>query len=57
MARPVAHITTPRPSFEEMARELGVPEAREKELRILVKNFRKKMRTQKRNGRRPLRSR
>jgi hypothetical protein len=52
MARPVAHITTPRPSFEEMARQLEIPEAREKELRVLVKNFIKKRRTQKRNSQR-----
>jgi hypothetical protein len=54
MTRPQARITNPRPSVEEMVRELDIPEARQKELRVLVKSARKKWRTQKRNGRRSL---
>jgi len=51
MARPVARITTPRPTLEEMVRELGIPRARQKELRVIVNEGWKKWRAEKRNGR------
>jgi hypothetical protein len=54
MTRPQARITSPRPSVEEMVRELDIPETRQKELRVLVKSARKKWRTPRRDGRRSL---
>jgi hypothetical protein len=51
MARPVAHLTAPRPSLEEMVSELGIPERRQRELGALVNEARKKWRIRKRTTR------
>lgn len=39
MPRPVAHITTPWPSFEEMTRDLDIPVERQKELDELAEQI------------------
>jgi hypothetical protein len=51
MARPVAHITIPRPTLEEMLKELAIPLSRQKELDALVREARKKWRAPKRKNR------
>ncbi|MGA3344805.1 MAG: hypothetical protein ABSC76_08055 [Terracidiphilus sp.] len=43
MPRPVAHITAPWPTQEEMVKHLRISKARKKELQVLVDEFKARL--------------
>ena len=43
MARPVAHITTPWPTQEEMEKSLGISKARKRALKAIVDELKAKL--------------
>ena len=46
MPRPVAHITAPWPTQEEMEKSLGISKARKKALKAIVDEFKAKLSNQ-----------
>ena len=47
MPRPVAYLTTPRPSIESLVKRLRIPKARQKQLRALMDEARAQLAAEK----------